>query len=121
MVRNLETFYLCHIVLALSTEGYSRTAESGGGRSTNLRWDLRQNFDLSTSLNLSINYTSSGFIQRRNAIDPLQSTQQITSSANFSKRYNWGTITLGGNRRQSLSDKSVTMQLPSFSVSPKPS
>ncbi|MDZ4862580.1 MAG: twin-arginine translocase subunit TatC [Gemmatimonadota bacterium] len=100
--------------------GYSRTAESGGGRSTNLRWDHRQNFDLSTSLNLSVNYTSSGFIQRRNAIDPLQSTQQITSSANFSKRYNWGTITLGGNRRQSLSDKSVTMQLPSFSVSPKP-
>lgn len=100
--------------------GYSRTAESGGGRSTNLRWDHRQNFNLSTSLNLSINYTSSGTIQRRNAIDPLQSTQQITSSANFSKRYTWGTITLGGNRRQSLSDKSVTMQLPSFSVSPKP-
>lgn len=100
--------------------GYSRTVESEGGRSINVRWDHRQNFNLSTSLNLSVNYTSSGFIQRRNAIDPLQSTQQITSSANFSKRYNWGTITLGGNRRQSLSDKSVSMQLPSFSISPKP-
>jgi Tat protein translocase TatC len=100
--------------------GYNRTVESGGLRSTNIRWDHRQNFNLSTSLNLSLNYTSSGFVQRRNAIDPLLSTQQIVSAANFSKRYNWGTIALGGNRRQNLSDKSVSMQLPSLSVSPKP-
>jgi Tat protein translocase TatC len=100
--------------------GYRRLVESGGRRSTNIRWDHRQNFDLSTSLNLSLNYTSSGFVTQRNAIDPLQSTQQITSSANFSKRYNWGTVALGGNRRQSLSDKSVTTQFPSLSITPKP-
>lgn len=100
--------------------GYRQTVESGGRRSTNIRWDHRQNFDLSTSLNVSFNYTSSGFVQRRNAIDPLQSTQQILSAANFSKRFAWGTIALGGNRRQNLSDRSVTMQLPSLSLSPKP-
>lgn len=100
--------------------GYRRTVESGGRRSTNIRWDHRQNFDLSTSLNLSLNYTSSGFVQRRNAIDPLLSTQQIVSAANFSKRYTWGTVSLGGNRRQNLSDNSVSMQLPSLAVSPKP-
>jgi Tat protein translocase TatC len=100
--------------------GYQRLVESGGRRSTNVRWDHRQNFDLSTSLNLSLNYTSSGFVQRRNAIDPLQSTQQITSSANFSKRYPWGSVALGGNRRQNLSDKSVSTQFPSLSVTPKP-
>lgn len=100
--------------------GYRRTVESGGRRSTNIRWDHRQNFDLSTSLNLSLNYSSSGFVQRRNAIDPLASTQQIVSAANFTKRYAWGSIALGGNRRQNLSDNSVSMQLPSLSVSPKP-
>jgi Tat protein translocase TatC len=100
--------------------GYNRMVENGGLRSTNIRWDHRQNFNLTTSLNLSLNYTSSGFVQRRNAIDPLLSTQQITSSANFSKRYAWGTVSLGGNRRQSLSDKSVTTQFPSLAVSPAP-
>lgn len=100
--------------------GYRRLIESEGSRSTNIRWDHRQNFDLSTSVNLSLNYTSSGFVQRRNAIDPLQSTQQITSSANFSKRYAWGTISLGGNRRQNLSDRSVSTQFPSLAISPKP-
>jgi len=100
--------------------GYNRTAEATGARSTNIRWDHRQNFNLTTSLNLSLNYTSSGFVQRRNAIDPLLSTQQITSSANFSKRYPWGSISIGGNRRQSLSDKSVTTQFPSLAITPKP-
>jgi Tat protein translocase TatC len=100
--------------------GYRRMVEAEGLRSNNIRWDHRQNFDLSTSLNLSLNYTSSGFVQQRNAIDPLQSTQQIVSGANFSKRYAWGTVSLGGNRRQNLSDNSVSMQLPSLSVSPKP-
>ena len=49
---------------------------------------------------------------QRNAVDPLLNTQQITSSVNFSKRYGWGTVTLGGNRRQSLSDGSVQQLLP---------
>ncbi len=100
--------------------GYTRMSENTGARSTNIRWDHRQNFNITTSLNLSLNYTSSGFVQRRNAIDPLLSTQQITSSANFSKRYAWGTVSLGGNRRQSLSDNSVTTQFPSLAISPKP-
>lgn len=99
---------------------YRRLTEEGGLRSTNIQWDHRQNFNLSTSLNLSLNYTSSGSVQQRNAIDPLLSTQQIVSAANFSKRFTWGTVSLGGNRRQNLSDKSVSMQLPSLSVSPKP-
>ena len=54
----------------------------------------------------------------RNAIDPLLNTQQITSSVNFSKRYGWGTVTLGGNRRQSLSDGSVQQLLPALTISP---
>ena len=93
---------------------------AGGGSSVAVRWDHRQTFDLSTSLNLNLNYASSTRIIRQNAVDPLQNTQQITSSLNFSKRYGWGTLTLGGNRRQSLSDGSVQQLLPALTLSPVP-
>ena len=97
---------------------FSRQQQSGGSSSTTLRWDHRQTFDLSTSLNLDLNYASNTSVIQRNAIDPLLNTQQITSSLNFSKRYGWGTLTMGGNRRQSLSDGSVQQLLPALTISP---
>ncbi|MFL5401644.1 MAG: twin-arginine translocase subunit TatC [Gemmatimonadales bacterium] len=97
---------------------YSKQDQIGGSSSTSIRWDHRQTFDLSTSLNLDLNYASNTAVIRRNAIDPLLNTQQITSSVNFSKRYGWGTLTLGGNRRQSLSDGSVQQLLPALTISP---
>jgi sec-independent protein translocase protein TatC len=97
---------------------FSKQQESGGSSSTTLRWDHRQTFDLSTSLNLDLNYASSTSVIQRNAVDPLLNTQQITSSLNFSKRYDWGTLTIGGNRRQSLSDGSVQQLLPAITISP---
>jgi Tat protein translocase TatC len=97
---------------------YSQQHQSGGSSSTTIRWDHRQTFDLSTSLNLDLNYASNTAVIQRNAIDPLLNTQQITSSVNFSKRYGWGTVTLGGNRRQSLSDGSIQQLLPALTISP---
>jgi hypothetical protein len=97
---------------------YSQQHQSGSSTSTSIRWDHRQTFDLSTSLNLDLNYASNTALIQRNAIDPLLNTQQITSSVNFSKRYGWGTVTLGGNRRQSLSDGSVQQLLPALTISP---
>ena len=85
-----------------------------------LRWDHRQEFSLSTSLNLSFNYASNNAVIRQNAIDPLQNTQQITSSLNYSKRFSWGTLTLGGNRRQSITDGSVQQLFPAVTLSPVP-
>jgi sec-independent protein translocase protein TatC len=97
---------------------FSKQQQSGGSSSTTVRWDHRQTFDLSTSLNLDLNYASNTSVIQRNAIDPLLNTQQITSSLNFSKRYSWGTLTIGGNRRQSLSDGSVQQLLPALTISP---
>ena len=97
---------------------FSKQQQSGGASSTTLRWDHRQTFDLSTSLNLDLNYASNTDVIQRNAIDPLLNTQNITSSLNFSKRYGWGTLTIGGNRRQSLSDGSVQQLLPALTISP---
>jgi hypothetical protein len=100
--------------------GFNQQRQVGGGSGLALRWDHRQSFDLSTTLNLNLNYVSDTRIVRDNAIDPLQNTQQITSSLNFSKRYRWGTLTLGGNRRQSLSDGSVQQLLPALTIAPVP-
>jgi Tat protein translocase TatC len=97
---------------------YSKQNQTGESSSTSIRWNHQQTFDLSTSLNLDLNYASNTAVIRRNAIDPLLNTQQITSSLNFSKRYGWGTVTLGGNRRQSLSDGSVQQLLPALTISP---
>ncbi len=102
------------------TLAYSRQAQSGGGSSNSLRWDHRQQFDVSTSLNFSLNYVSNSAVLIQNAINPLLSTQQITSSLNFSKRFGWGQVALGGSRRQSLTDSSLTQQFPSLSVTPRP-
>ena len=79
-----------------------RAAADQGGSGLSFRWDHSQQFNLTTSLNFNINYASNTTVIQGNAIDPLQNTQQITSSLNYSKRLPWGTLTLGGNRRQSL-------------------
>ena len=100
-----------------------RSTSSGrwaAGRGSRFRWDHRQQFNLSTSLNFNLNYASNTAVIRGNAIDPLQNTQQITSSLNYSKRFGWGTLTLGGNRRQSLTDGSVQQLLPAVTLSPVP-
>lgn len=100
--------------------GFSRQWADGGGRSTGVVWDHHQIFSLSSSLNLSLNYVTNSSIVRDNAIDPLLTTQQITSALNYTHRYLWGTLTLGGNLRQNLENNSLTSQLPAVTLSPKP-
>jgi sec-independent protein translocase protein TatC len=100
--------------------GINQQRQVGGGSGLNFRWDHRQEFNLTTSLNFAINYASNTSVIQNNAIDPLQSTREITSSLNYSKRFTWGTVTLGGNRRQSLTDGGVQQLLPALTLSPVP-
>jgi sec-independent protein translocase protein TatC len=100
--------------------GVNQQREVDGSTGLAVRWDHRQTFDMATSLNLSFNYASNTTVIKNNALDPLQNTQQITSQLNFSKRYGWGTLTLGGNRRQDLSSGNVQQLLPAITLSPVP-
>ena len=100
--------------------GINEQRQVEGGSGFTFRWDHRQQFSLSSSLNFNASYASNNAVIRGNAIDPLQNTQQITSSLNYSKRFGWGTLTLGGNRRQSLTDGSVQQLLPAITLSPVP-
>ncbi len=99
---------------------FNEQRQVDGASALTLRWDHRQEFNLTTSLNFSLNYASNNAVVRQNAIDPLQNTQQITSSLNYSKRFGWGTVTLGGNRRQSITDGSVQQLFPALTLSPSP-
>ena len=98
----------------------SRQLQSGGGSGTNLRWNHHQQFNLSTNLTFSVNYVSNSVVVFQNALNPLQNTQQVNSSLSFQKRFRWGLLNLGGNRRQSLSDGSSSTELPALTISPKP-
>ena len=72
--------------------GVNQQREVGGSTGLAVRWDHRQTFDLSTSLNLELQLRQQhDGAPATTRIDPLQNTQQITSSLNFSKRYGWGT------------------------------
>lgn len=98
----------------------SRQLQSGGGSGTNLRWNHHQQFNLSTNLTFSVNYVSNSVVVFQNALNPLQNTQQVNSSLSFQKRFRWGLLNVGGNRRQSLSDGSSSTELPALTISPKP-
>ena len=94
--------------------------ETDGGSSLQLRWNHAQRFSLTTNISLEIGYATNTQVINNNAIDPLLNTQQISSQVRFTKQYRWGAVNIGGNRRQDISNGSVTQTLPQFDVTPKP-
>lgn len=99
---------------------YGRQNESTGDLAQFIRWTHQQSFGLTTTLSLNLDYATNSRVIANNAVDPLLNTQQISSALNFTKRYTWGSVTLGGNRRQTMGTDQVSMLLPSLAVNPKP-
>ncbi len=100
--------------------GVGKTWENTGANSMGVRWSHVQDFNLTTRINLDLNYESNTRVINTNAVDPRVNTQQISSSLNFTKTYPWGSLALGGTRRQSVTDRSVSTRFPSLTLSPKP-
>ncbi|MBI2402239.1 MAG: twin-arginine translocase subunit TatC [Gemmatimonadetes bacterium] len=103
----------------------SRIYESGqggaaGSRSLQLVLSHNQQFNLRTRLNANINYVTSARVLERNSVDPNLATASLVSAANFSKQFDWGSLQLGGNRRQDLSSGVIQQSLPALSLSPQP-
>jgi hypothetical protein len=69
--------------------GLSRQWDASGSRSTGVRWNHRQNFSLSTSLNLSLNYISDSRIVSQISVDPPDDATDH-QRLNLSKRFAWG-------------------------------
>jgi len=79
-------------------------------------WQLSER----TSMNGSLAYVSSTSFLRRNTFDPLEATQNITSSGGFTRRFDWGQLNVFASRSQSLSDDRVDLTLPRATLSMRP-
>lgn len=99
--------------------GYLHQAQSGGGSSASYALTHNQQFNSTTTLSANLNYSSNSQIVQANTTNPFQSVQQISSALNLQKRMAWGQLSLGGTRRQALSDGSGTMSFPTLSVTPR--
>ena len=87
--------------------------------STELALDTRHNWDLDerTKLRMSGRYVSSNDFVRENSFNPAEVTQSIDSEGGINRRFNWGTASMGANRKQYLSDDRTEWTLPSANLS----
>src|SRR6185503_5454238 len=99
----------------------TRMWETGSGsKSLRLAWNHQQQFNLRTRFSANIDYATSTRILQRNSANPDLVTATLRSAGTFSKQFSWGTFQTGGSRSQDLSNGTVTMQLPSVTLSPAP-
>jgi Tat protein translocase TatC len=106
--------------LAVSRLYESGVEGVGGSKSLHLILNHNQQFNMRTRLTANINYVTSARVLERNSLDPNLAVASLTSAASFSKQFGWGSLQLGGNRRQDLSSGVVQQTLPAMSLSPQP-
>ena len=100
---------------------YSRLTQlDATARSDQIQWNHNQSFNNRTHFAASVNYATSAQVVQRNTIDPFLTTAQLSSSANFDKRFSWGTFNLGGSLSQNLSNNLQQQNLPRISITPAP-
>lgn len=83
---------------------------------TRHRWILSER----TQIDAQFAYASSSDFVRRNSFDPREITQSIDSKGGFSRRFDWGSVSVNADRRQHLSNDRVEMTLPRANLSLKP-
>ena len=101
--------------------GYSQFFLPDGGRETSLVWNHNQQFGERADLRASVQFLSSVQFERENEFNPDRLTQQIRSNVGFSRRFDWGTLDLSGQRIQALTEGEQTvLDLPQLSVTLSP-
>ncbi|MBV9773927.1 MAG: LPS-assembly protein LptD [Gemmatimonadetes bacterium] len=80
----------------------------------NTRWRPNERTDLAADAS----YASSSSYVRRRSIDPFEATQDLRSNLSLNRRFDWGQVSLGAQRRQSLGNDRVETVFPSFGFSP---
>ncbi|UCC82303.1 MAG: LPS-assembly protein LptD [Gemmatimonadota bacterium] len=96
-----------------------------GGRELSLAWNHSQQFGERANLRASVSFVSSQQFQRENEFNPERLVQQLRSNISYSRRFDWGTLNIGAQRVQPLSNptespQATTMTLPSFSLTLSP-
>ncbi|MFW6206015.1 MAG: putative LPS assembly protein LptD, partial [Gemmatimonadota bacterium] len=106
---------------SLTTKHYWRQREGEpAGRELTLNTSNSWQPDERTRIQLNANYASSTDFVRRNSFDPNELNRNIRSSASINRSFDWGSMTLGADRRQQLSSGQVDMTLPSLRLSLSP-
>lgn len=90
------------------------------GRRLNLNSSAGWKPDERTDLALQLNYAESSAFERNRSVDPLRATQDLSSTFSMNRRFDWGTLSSAGERRQSLANGDVRMTLPSFGLNVNP-
>jgi hypothetical protein len=87
--------------------------------SKELAFTTRHNWEVDerTQLRVSANYTTSTDFVRQNSFNPQEVTQSIDSEGGMSRRFGFGSLSVGANRRAYLSDDRVEWTLPSLNLS----
>ena len=89
----------------------------GGNNSFNLMgsgsWQPNERTDISTALN----YSSNTSFERNRQVDPFRQISDISSTLSFRRTTDWGTITSGGELRQSIATGDNELRT-RFSISP---
>src|SRR5438034_10644571 len=68
------------------------------GSSIRLGWQHRQRFSSRTRFSASVDYASNTSVIQTNTVNPFLATASLSSQMSFTKQFDWGTLTVGGNR-----------------------
>ena len=90
------------------------------GSSIRLGWQHQQRFSSRTHFGASIDYASSTRVIQTNTVNPFLATASLTSQVNFTKQFDWGTLSVGGNRSQEVGNGLVSQTIPTVNLAPSP-
>ena len=99
---------------------FRRFWEHTGGTQFSLNSRASWRPDERTNLALSGNFATSSRFVRESTYDPREATQDLISTLSMSRRFDWGTLSLGSDLRKSISDGDISGTLPNFTISPNP-
>ena len=102
----------------LSFERYVQFGQPG--HSIRLGWQHQQSFSSRTRFSASVDYSTNTSVIRQNTVNPYLATASLGSQMSFNKQFDWGTLNIGGSRRQEVGSGLVSQTFPSVSLTPSP-
>ncbi|HEU5262051.1 MAG TPA: twin-arginine translocase subunit TatC [Gemmatimonadales bacterium] len=101
--------------------GYTRLSQlDAPAGSSRIGWQHTQSFSSRTRFNASIDYATSARVIQQNTVNPFLATASLASQLNFDRRFDWGTVNIGGSRSQDLSTNLINQNFPRVSLTPSP-
>src|SRR5207247_820195 len=79
------------------------------GSSIRLGWQHQQRFSSRTRFSASVDYSSNTRVIQTNTVNPFLATAALASQMSFTKQFDWGTLSVGGNRRQQFDIPDTTV------------